>query len=546
VAGVAASLQAFRKVFANRDVRNLQLAGVGSTLGVWAYGVALPVYAYHAGGPRAVGLLFGARFVLGALAGPWVGILADRWSRRRVMLTSDLLRCGMLAGMTAVASTGGNAYAIYVLAIASTVVAVAYNPAQAALLPSLVDSPDQLTAANVVGNTISSVGMFAGPALGGVLLALSGPAAVFALTGALTVWSVAFVLLIPRDQPPEPPERPHFLAELTAGFTTMIHRPALRVVMGLTAAQALVDGALEVLLVVLAIRLLHGGNASLGWLNTAIGIGSILGAFVVAVVATRRRLAGGFAIGLVLSSVPLAICAAVSSLAPALILVGILGVGAIFCQVNGVTLLQRSTENEVMGRVFAVFESLILTGLAVGSLATPAVIGWIGSRGALIAAGMFVPVLLIPLWPSLRRIDDEAVIAEEPLELLRTIEIFAELPEPVLERLAAGATAVSVAADGVVVSRGEVGNHFYAIAAGTVAVELEDGTTRELGPGDSFGEIALLRDVPRTATVRALEPLRLFALEREEFLLAVTGHAPTLASAENIVMSLLPAGTLAG
>lgn len=546
MAGVAASLQAFRKVFANRDVRNLQIAGVGSTLGVWAYGVALPVYAYHAGGPRAVGLLFGARFVLGALAGPWVGILADRWSRRRVMLTSDLLRCLMLAGMTAVASAGGNPYAIYVLAIASTVVAVAYGPAQSAMLPSLVDTPDELTAANVVGNTISSVGMFLGPALGGVLLAISGPAAVFALTGALVVWSLAFVFLLPRDEPPEPLERPRFLTELTAGFTTMIHKPALRVVMGLTAAQAFVDGALEVLLVVLAIRLLHGDNATLGWLNTAIGIGSILGAFVVALLASRRRLAGGFAFGLVLSSVPLALCAVVSSLTPALILVGILGVGAIFCQVNGVTLMQRSTENEVMGRVFAVFESLILTGLAVGSLITPAVIGWIGSKGALIAAGVLVPVLLIPLWPSLKRIDDEAVIAEEPLELLRKIAMFAELPEPVLERLASSATSISVAADGIVVSRGEVGNHFYAIASGKVAVELEDGTTRELGAGDSFGEIALLRDVPRTATVRALEPLQLFALERDEFLLAVTGHAPTLASAENMVMSLLPAGTLAG
>ena len=546
MAGVAASLQAFRKVFANRDVRNLQIAGVGSTLGVWAYGVALPVYAYHAGGPRAVGLLFGARFVLGALAGPWVGILADRWSRRRVMLTSDLIRCLMLAGMTAVASAGGNPYVIYILAIASTVVAVAYGPAQSAMLPSLVDSPDELTAANVVGNTISSVGMFLGPALGGVLLAVSGPAAVFALTGALVVWSLAFVFLLPRDEPPEPPERPQFLTELMAGFTTMIHKPALRVVMGLTAAQAFVDGALEVLLVVLAIRLLHGDNATLGWLNTAIGIGSILGAFVVALLASRRRLAGGFAFGLVLSSIPLALCAVVSSLAPALILVGTLGVGAIFCQVNGVTLMQRSTENEVMGRVFAVFESLILTGLAVGSLITPAVIGWIGSKGALIAAGVLVPVLLIPLWPSLKRIDDEAVIAEEPLELLRKIAMFAELPEPVLERLAAGATPISVAADGVVVSRGEVGNHFYAIAAGKVAVELEDGTTRELGPGESFGEIALLRDVPRTATVRALEPLQLFAVEREEFLLAVTGHAPTLQSAENMVMSLLPAGTLAG
>ena len=137
----AASLQAFRRVFANPAVRDLQLAGAGSTLGIWAYGVALPVYAYHAGGARAVGLLFFARFVLAALAGPWLGVLADRWSRRKVMLSSDLVRCAFLAGMTAVASTGGNPYAIYVLAVASTIVAVAYGPAQAALLPSLVNTP---------------------------------------------------------------------------------------------------------------------------------------------------------------------------------------------------------------------------------------------------------------------------------------------------------------------------------------------------------------------------------------------------------------------
>ena len=542
----AGELKAFRRVFANRNVRNLQLAGAGSTLGIWAYGVALPVYAYHAGGAGAVGLLFFARFVLAALATPWLGLLADRWSRRSVMLTSDLIRCGLMAGMTAVAVAGGNAYVVYILAVSSTIVASAWGPAQAAVIPTLVNSPDELTAANVVANSISSIAMFAGPALGGVLLALSGPAAVFALTGALTLWSAAFVFPIPRDQPPEPAERPHLLAELTAGFATTLRRPALRVVIGLSAAMALVDGLLEVLIVVFALQLLHGDNATLGWLNTAAGVGSIAGAFVVAVHATRRRLAGGFAIGLLLSSIPLAVTAAVSSLAPALLLIGVLGVGSVFCQVNGVTLLQRTAENEVMGRVFAVLEMLILTGLAVGSIVAPGLVSWLGTRGALIASGAFVPVLVVLLWPSLRRIDDEAVIAEEPLELLRRIEIFTELPEPVLERLAAGATAVSVAADGVVVSRGEVGNHFYAIGAGKALVELDDGTTRELGPGDFFGEIALLRDVPRTATVRALEPLRLFAVERDEFLTAVTGHAPTLATAENIVVSLLPAGALAG
>jgi MFS family permease len=546
VSRFAASLQAFRRVFENPRVRNVQIAGAGSTLGIWAYGVALPVYAYHAGGTRAVGLLFFARFVFAALAGPWIGVLADRLSRRSVMLASDTMRCAALVGMTAVASAGGNTYLIYVLAVMTTVIGTAYNPAQAALMPSLVNSPEELTAANVVGNTVSSVGMFAGPALGGVLLALSGPSAVFGLTAALNLWSAVFVLRVPHDQPPESAERPHFLAEMTTGFATVLRERALRVVIGLSAAQAVIDGAIEVLLVVLALRLLHGGNnATLGWLNTAIGIGSLGGAVLVAAVAARRRLAGGLAIGLLLSAVPLAAAAAVSTLAPALILVGALGVGAIFVQVNSVTLLQRSAENAVMGRVFAFLESLIMAGIAIGSIATPGLVSWLGARGALIAAGAVLPVLLIWLWPSLRRIDAEARLAVEPLDLLRKIEFFALLPEPVLERLANGAAAVSVASLQPVITQGETGNHFfYVIAEGRATVEIDDAESRELGPGDFFGEIALLRDVPRTATVRALEPLRLYTVERDEFIAAVTGHAPTLEAAEGIVTTRLAAGAL--
>ena len=542
----AASLRAFAKVFANPRVRNIQLAGVGSTLGTWAYAVALPVYAYHAGGARAVGLLFFARFVLAALAAPWLGVLADRWSRRQLMLSADLLRFAIFAAMTAVAKGGGSAYIVYALAVLSTIISGAYAPAQAALMPSLVNSPDELTAANLVGNTISSVGMFAGPALGGILLALSGPPAVFGLNGALFIWSAVFVLQVPRDKPPQQHERPRFLPELKEGFATVVRTPALRVVIGLSTAQTTVEGAVEVLLVVLAIHLLDSGNAGVGWLNTAMGIGSVLGALVVAAMAARRRLAGGFALGLLLWGVPIAAAAALSNLAPALILFGAVGTVAILCQVNSVTLLQRSAENEVLGRVFAVLESLMLASMAIGSLVAAGLVSWLGARGSLIAAGAFLPVLLVPLWPSLRRIDSEAAIAEEPLKLLRRIEIFAQLPEPVLERLAAGATSVSAGADQVVVSRGEAGRHFYVIAAGRAGVELDDGAKRELRPGDFFGEIALLRDVPRTATVRALEPLRLYAVERDEFLAAVTGHAPTLAAAENIVTSRLPAGALLG
>ena len=184
--------------------------------------------------------------------------------------------------------------------------------------------------------------------------------------------------------------------------------------------------------------------------------------------------------------------------------------------------------------------------MAVGSVVAPALIGWLGHRGALVATGAVLPVLLVPLWPTLRRIDAEASIAAEPLELLRAIEIFAQLPEPVLERLATGATTVSVAPFQPAVSQGEAGRQFYVIAEGRASVEIDGAESRELGPGDSFGEIALLRDVPRTATVRALEPMRLYAVERDDFIAAVTGHAPTLAAAESVVTSRLPAGALIG
>jgi hypothetical protein len=245
--------------------------------------------------------------------------------------------------------------------------------------------------------------------------------------------------------------------------------------------------------------------------------------------------------------VAIAVAASVSSLAPALVLLGLAGVGSVLVEVNGITLLQRSAANDVLGRVFAVLETIVLGALALGSVAAPGLVSWLGPRTALVATGLVMPVLLVPLWPALRRIDAAAEPAEEPLELLRGIGIFAQLPEPVLERLASAATIVTAAAGQPVVSQGELGHHFYAIASGRAAVELAGGAeSRELGPGDFFGEIALLRDVPRTATVRALEELRLFAVARADFLAAVTGHAPTLEAAESVVVSRLPAGALLG
>jgi MFS family permease len=536
--------RALTEVLANPLLRRLQLAAAGSTLGSWAYTVAIAVYAYDAGGARAVAAICFARWGLSALLAPWLALPADRFSRRLVMLAADVVRVALLAGMAAVAALHGPPLVVYALAVATSVVSTAFHPAQQALLPSLAQTPEQLTAANVSMSTISSVGMFAGPALGGLLLAISNPSVVFAVTAAAFAWSAACLLRIPRDDAPElDADDAAILPALLGGFRAIATDPALRAVVGVMSAQTLVCGAFEVLLVVIAIRMLHAGNAGVGWLNAAVGIGGVLGAVAVTALGGRKRLAGDLGIGALLWGVPLALVAVWPNLAVVLVLFAVIGIGNTIVDVAGITLMQRTAADAVLARVFGVLESLMLATLAVGSLVTPAILAALGLRTTLVIVGVLLPALLLPAWPTLRRVDARSRIPKA-LDRLRSVPIFAPLPPPVLERLAASAVEVVLPAGEAVFSQGEHGDRFYVIESGRAEVSGDGAEPKTLGAGEFFGEIALLRDVPRTATVRAAGELKLYAIERDDFIAAVTGHAPSLAAAESVVATRLPAGAL--
>jgi hypothetical protein len=293
---------------------------------------------------------------------------------------------------------------------------------------------------------------------------------------------------------------------------------------------------------VLALRILHGGNGAVGWLNTGMGVGCLVGVVAVAALAGRKRLAGDLGIGIVLWGVPIAVAAIWSNLAVAVVLFAVIGVGNTLVDVSGMTLLQRSADEAVLARVFGVLESLILGTLAVGALVAPVLVSLLGPRGALVATGAFLPAVLALTLPALRRVDAEARVPTDALALLRTLPLFAPLPPTVLERLASAVVEVRVPAASDAVTQGAAGDRFYVIRSGRAAVEVDGVETGSLGPGDFFGEIALLHDVPRTATVRALDALELYALERTEFLAAVTGYAPSRAAADAVVATRLPAG----
>jgi hypothetical protein len=363
---------------------------------------------------------------------------------------------------------------------------------------------------------------------------------VFAATAATFLWSASFLVRIPADTPAPIAEASHG-RQLLEGVRATIQSPAIRVVVGLTAAQTFVAGALEVLLVVLALRLLHGGNGAVGWLNTGMGVGCLAGVGLVAALASRKRLAADLGLGVLLWGAPIALAALWSNLAFGVALFVVIGAGSTLVDVAGMTLLQRSAGEEVLARVFGVMESIILGSLALGGLVAPALVALLGPRGALVATGSFLPVLLLFAWPAVRRVDAQARVPTEPLELLRSLPLFAPLPATVLERLASALVELDVPALTEVVTQGAAGDRFYVVRSGRATVEVDGAETGELGPGDFFGEIALLRDVPRTATVRALDRLSLYALERDDFLGAVTGYAPSRAVADSIVASRLPA-----
>ncbi len=540
-----ASFRALGAVLSSPPLRRLQLAWAGSILGDWAYLVALGVYAYDQGGASAVGLVGLIRLIPGALIAPFSASFVDRFRRVAVMVVADVVRFALMAAAALVIAADGPAPIVYALVALTSATGTVFRPAQAALLPALVTSPGELTAANVASSTLESVGTFLGPALGGLLLAVSSPSVVFAANAVTFLWSALLVLgLRDRDPPRERAEPQGGGADpssgVMAGIKTIVREPNLRTLVGLYGAQTLVAGALNVLVVVTAFELLDLDDAGVGLLYAAVGVGGLIGGFVALILSARGRLARDFALGLALFGLPLILVGGVPVAFVAVVALGVIGIGNSIVDVNALTIMQRVVPDAVLGRALGALQGLLRATLGIGALVAPGLIALVGAEWALVVTGAVLPVLALLTRPRLRAIDREAS-APEATVLLRRVPLLAPLPESLLERLAREATPVHVPAGAPIVREGEIGDRFYVIRSGTVSI-----LGRTFGPGDGFGEIALLRDVPRTATASAVTDVELVALEREPFVAAVTGHAPSAAAADTVVaarLGALSAGT---
>jgi hypothetical protein len=398
---------------------------------------------------------------------------------------------------------------------------------------------------NVASYAIDSAGYCFGALLGGALAAGAGLETGFAAGAAAFLLAGLTLRRLPRDAPPphrearadEPLSR-----EVLAGFAAVLTQRPLRLVVATTAAATLVEGLIEVLVVVVALDVLDAGDAAVGWLNAAWGVGGMLGGAAAVALLGGGRLASGLGGGCLLVAAALVGLASWHAIAPALVLLVAIGGGYALIEVAGLTLTQRLASDDVLGRVLGVVESTYVTTAAVGAAIAGALVGLVGIGAALLVTAGAIALLAVATGWTLARLEASVPIPEREFALLRGLGMFAPLPIATLETLAARLEHVRVAPGEVVVREGDPGDRCYLVAEGEIALSKLSGWSGSMGPGDFFGEIALLRDAPRNATAMAAGPGLLLALARADFLGAVTGHARTREAADALVAERLASG----
>ena len=524
----------------NSEIRRVELAWMLGWASEWAWLVALWVYAFNAGGVVGVGVLGLARTLPAALLAPAMSTLTDRLPRHRVLLGVHLGRA-LVVGIVALAvGSGWSPWVVYLLAPLDALFGVMHRPTHMPLLPALARSPEDLVAANVASSTFEGIGTLLGPAIGGVLVATAAPAWGF-VAPAIGFWLAALSVsaIRPTQALRYHPDRPDLLHTLLGGIRALVDYPSAGLVVALFWSQVVVRGLLNVLVVLAAQELLHFGQQGVGYLYSAIGAGSLLGALGAVALVGRRRMAPAFAAGLTLWGLPILMIGLIPLAGPAILLLVVLGLGNATLDVSGFTIMQRTVPNAVRGRVFGVLEAGIMLSTGLGSALAPVLVALAGARGALIFTGAILPVLALLTWHWVSRADARGVIPERQLALLRAVPMLKPLPLTVLEQVASELHAVRYAAGSPMIRQGEVGDRFYILAEGEAEATIDGQLVRRMGPGDSFGEIALLRDVPRTASVTAVGAILAYALDRDAFLAAVTGDRESTSAATEVVEARL-------
>jgi hypothetical protein len=544
----------------NPDIRRLELVWGLAIAAEWAHFVALGVFAYHHGGTAFVGLSGLVRLLPAGALAPFASSLGDRVRRDRLLLLVLVLEAGALGGSGVAAATGGRVGVLLLAAVigmTSTVV----RPMLQSILPSLARTSAELVASNGATSTFEGLGVLLGPLIAGAAILMLGAGGVF--VGAAVALVIAAIILLRVTVPGQlylaashgrgrptassGSTRTGFGADAArttlAGFALVARDSQLRLLVGLAAAQCFVRGCLNVLVVAAAFGALHAGSPGVGYLNAGLGVGGLIGAFGATTLSTKR-LAVSFGVALILWGAPISLLGVLTRLAPAILCLVVIGGANSVEDVGVITLMQRGTADEMLSSVLGVFWGMAMMAVAVGSIVAPAIAHAAGDRSALLLVGLILPVLALLSGRRLVHID-AGFQPSDALGLVDAIPMFAPLSLAIKERLAASLSPVSVAAGTTIIHAGDPGDRLYIVRHGQLAIDQRGVQIARVTDGDCIGEIALLHDVPRIASVRAEVDTTLYSLDREAFLAAITGSPAALAEARRVAAERLAAPSAA-
>jgi predicted MFS family arabinose efflux permease len=530
-----------RAALHHRDYRLLVSASSISQTGDWLYNVALLVWVYdatHSG--TWVAVVTVARLVPYVVFGPLGGLVADSYDRRTVMIVSDLLRAALMLTLAVFTDLDGPVALVAAIACISTAAGTAYRPAVVAMLPEMVGERD-LAAANALESVVENLAVVLGPAIGAGLLVLGNTTFAFginALTFVVSAICAAALRVHSRGSGRSEAEAAQPDTGLMHGFRELARTADARVLGGYMLGTAFIYGIQTVVLVLVAGEQLEAGTDGVGIFYAALGVGGVIGAALVTRLARSARLGAVLYASLLLTAVPMALLAVSSSGAVAFVLVLLSSVGGVVLDVLALTQLQRAVSGEVLGRVWGALDALVVSAIIIGSIVVAPVVDLLGADPAFAVLALTIPILGLVGVGGLLRADRESV---ELLDRIGpAVDVFQQVPllevadRAVIERLASTAVVQPVAIGENVVVQGEPAEHFYVVETGRFDVLVqEDGREPEqvnvLGAGDWFGEIGLLHDAPRTATVKARWPSRVWRIDGGELLEALNA-APTMAA----------------
>ncbi len=486
--------------------------------------LVIVLWCFDRGGASLAGAAAVVQLIPAALLGPALAGIGDRLPRGTALALAHglVVVCAVLtwAALAADAST------VLVIAAATTLTTMiaVVRPIHFAALPQLASAPAQLVSANSLSAVLDGTSRFVGPVVAGVLVAGVGASAAMAVAAAVAALPPLLCLRLGLNAPAEPEEEESGLRAALGGVIALWRDWASLALLFVLAIDFVVTGALDILGVAYAEDVLALAEDGAGLLIGSLGVGGLIGAFAGASLSQGRRLARVVIGGAVLEGAAFALVPVWGLLAPAAVTLALTGFGGAATVVAGRTLLQRATDDRILARVFAVQESTALLGTAIGALLVPLLIDRVGTELAWVPLGVGFALAAVACTGLVLRLEKRAQYLPEELSLLRRVDFLAELPPYDLERLARNSRWVDLEAGTVVLRQGDLGRDFFIIATGEVGVTI-DGRRKpgELGAGEFFGEIALLRRIPRTATITAETDVRVLVLRDNDFLAAVTG-----------------------